>query len=89
MLIEGTSPRKQTRVTPAQLARMEREMAIVQGQYKLVEQSYAQDVLNLVLAQHYLEKLLANKMVARYLRQHQPEVLEQFKKIVATKSLNQ
>jgi hypothetical protein len=41
-----------------------------------------------VLAQRYLEKLLANKMVARYLRQHQPEVLEQFEKIVSTKSLD-
>ncbi|HQN46084.1 MAG TPA: plasmid partitioning protein RepB C-terminal domain-containing protein [Rugosibacter sp.] len=60
-----------------------------QGQYKLVKQSYGQDVLNLVLAERYLEKLLANKMVARYLRQHQPEVLEQFEKIVSTKSLDQ
>lgn len=50
---------------------------------------YGQDVLNLVLAQRYLEKLLANKMVAKYLRQHQPEVLEQFERIVATKSLDQ
>ncbi|HPB90398.1 MAG TPA: hypothetical protein PLD80_02670 [Rugosibacter sp.] len=54
-----------------------------------MKQSYGQDVLNLVLAERYLEKLLANKMVARYLRQHQPEVLEQFEKIVSTKSLDQ
>jgi len=89
MLVDSTNPRKQTGVTPEQLARMEREMANVQGQYKLVEQNYGQDVLNLVLAQRYLEKLLANKMVTRYLRQHQPEVLEQFEKIVSTKSLEQ
>jgi len=41
-----------------------------------------------VLAQRYLEKVLANKLVAKYLRQHQPEVLEQFEKIVSTKSLD-
>lgn len=63
-------------------------MAKVQGKYKLVEQNYGQDVLNLVLAQRYLEKLLANKLVAKYLRQHQPDVMEQFEKIVATKSLD-
>ena len=62
--------------------------AYAQGQYKLVEQSYGQDVLNLVLAQRYLEKLLANKLVAKYRRQHQPEVLEQFEKIISTKSLD-
>jgi hypothetical protein len=54
-----------------------------------VEQNYGQDVLNLVLAQRYLEKLLANKMVAKYLPQHQPKVLEQFEKIVSTKSPDQ
>jgi ParB-like chromosome segregation protein Spo0J len=81
----SANPRKQTGVTPEQLARMEREMANVQGQYKLVEQSYGQDVLNLVLAQRYLEKAAGQQapMVAKYLRQHQPEVLEQFEKIVS------
>ena len=89
MLVDSANPRKQTGVTPEQLARMEREMTNVQGQYKLAEQSYGQDVLNLVLAQRYLEKLLANKAVAKYLKQHQPDVLEQFEKVVATKSLDQ
>lgn len=89
MLVDSAKPRKQTGVTPEQLARMEREMANVQGQYKLVEQNYGQDVLNLVLAQRYLEKLLANKAVTKYLKHHQPDVLEQFEKIVATKSLDQ
>lgn len=87
MLVEEKRPKK-TGITAEQFSRMEREMAKVQGQYKLVEQNYGQDVLNLVLAQRYLEKLLANKLVARYLRQHQPDVLEQFEKIVATKSLD-
>lgn len=89
MLVDSTNPRKQTGVTPEQLARMEREMTNVQGQYKLVEQNYGQDVLNYVLAQRYLEKLLANKMVSKFLRQYQPDVLEQFEIIIATKSLDQ
>jgi ParB-like chromosome segregation protein Spo0J len=87
MLIEGKRPKK-TGITAEQFSRMEREMAKVQGKYKLVEQNYGQDVLNLVLAQRYLEKLLANKLVAKYLRQHQPDVMEQFEKIVATRSLD-
>ena len=89
MLVDSANPRKQNGVTPEQLARMEREMANVQGQYKLVEQSYGQDVLNLVLAQRYLEKLLANKPVAKYIRLHQPDILDQFEKIIATSPLNQ
>lgn len=73
--------------TREQMARMEREMANLQGQYRLVEQTYGQDVLRLVLARGYLMKLLENSSVMRYLRQRNPEVLEQFESIVAAASL--
>lgn len=89
MLVDGRKPKKLTGVTQEQMSRMEREMANLQGQYKLVEQTYAEDVLNLVLARGYLAKLLENKSVARYIKQRRPEVLEQFEVIVETTSLDQ
>lgn len=64
-------------------------MENLQGQYKMVEQTYGQDVLNLVLAKGFLTKLLENKAVARYLRQRQPEVLTEFESIVNTTALDQ
>lgn len=87
MLVEGKKPAKLTGLTQEQMARMEREMSNVQGQYKSVEQTYGQDVLNLVLAKGYLARLLENKAVTRYLRQHQPEILTEFEAIVKTVSL--
>ena len=89
MLVDGKKPQKLTGVTQEQMSRMEREMANLQGQYKLVEQTYAEDVLNLVLARGYLAKLLDNKSVVRYIKQRRPEVLEQFEVIVETTSLDQ
>lgn len=86
-LVDGMRPRKVSGVTPEQMARMEREMANLQGQYRLVEQSYGQDVLNLVLARGYLAKLLENAKVTKYLKQLQPEVLEQFAAIVEATAL--
>lgn len=86
-LVDGMRPRKVSGVTPDQMARMEREMANLQGQYRLVEQSYGQDVLNLVLARGYLAKLLENAKVTKYLKQRQPEVLEQFAAIVEATAL--
>ena len=68
---------------------MKREMASLQGQYKLIEENYAEDVLNLVLAQGYLAKLLANVAVKRHLTQHSPEICEQFEAIVAMHSIDQ
>jgi hypothetical protein len=37
LLVDGKRPRKVHGVTPEQMARMEREMANLQGQYRLVE----------------------------------------------------
>jgi hypothetical protein len=89
MLIDSKKTQKLTGVTQEQMSKMEREMAKLQGQYKLVEQTYADDVLNLVLAQGYLARLLANKSVTKFIRQWRPEVLEQFQIIVETTSLDQ
>jgi hypothetical protein len=86
---DGKKPQKLTGVTQEQMAKMEREMANLQGQYKMVEQTYGQDVLNLVLARGYLAKLLENTQVVRYLKQRQPEVLAEFETIVQTVSLEQ
>jgi len=89
MLLAGTKPASMKGVTAEQMARMEREMASLQGQYKLIEENYAEDVLNLVLAQGYLAKLLENDAVKRYVTQQNPEIYEQLKLIVELNSLDQ
>lgn len=89
LLVSEKRPRKISGVTAEQMAKMEREMGNLQGQLKLVEKSYGQDVRLLVLARGYLAKLLENKSVARYIRQRRPEVLEQLEVIVETTSLDQ
>lgn len=60
----------------------------VQGQFKLVEQSYGEDVLNLVLAKAYLVKLLDNDAVIHFLTQRQLDVLVEFESIVQIVSLD-
>lgn len=89
MLVEGAKPASMKGVTPEQMARMEREMANLQGQYKLIEESYAEDVLHLVLAQGYLAKLLENDAVTRYISKQSPEIYEQLKMLVELNSLDQ
>lgn len=88
LLVGGSKPRKIGGATPEQMAKMEREMGNLQGQFKLVEQSYGEDVLNLVLAKTYLAKLLDNDEVIHFLTQRQPDVLVEFESIVQTVSLD-
>lgn len=88
MLLEPKESRRLAGISKEQMARMEREMQNVQGQYRLVEQSYGQDVLLLVLARGYLGKLVGNQQVARFLRSRSPEILEQFQVLVSAASLD-
>ena len=76
-------------VTPEQMARMEREMEKVQRDLKSVESRYGEDVLQLVIASGYLSKLVANGEIKRYLGQHHPEILSEFRAIIAATSLDQ
>lgn len=89
MLVEGKKPKKLSGLTAEQIAKMEREMSNLQERYKMVEQTYGQDVLNLVLAKGYLAKLLENTAIKRFLQQRQPEFLAEFEAIVQTVSLDQ
>ncbi len=76
-------------ITPEQMARMEREMESLQRDFKAVEDSYGDDVLNLVIASGYLSRLVGNRKVERYLNQNHPELLQEFRAIVAAVSLDQ
>jgi len=88
-LVEGKKPSRVAGMTPEQIAKMEREMSNLQEQYKLVEQTYGQDVLNLVLARGYIGKLLENVAVTSYLREHYPELLSELEAIVEVESIEQ
>jgi hypothetical protein len=88
MLANEAKVKKIPGVTPEQMSRMEREMGNLQGRFKAIEQSYGQDVLNLVLAKGYLVKLLGNKAVVRFLNQNQPDVFREFTSIAETGSLD-
>ncbi|MEQ6352823.1 plasmid partitioning protein RepB C-terminal domain-containing protein [Ralstonia pseudosolanacearum] len=88
-LVDGKKPAKLTGVTHEQMAKMEREMSNLQEQYKIVEQTYGQDVLNLVLAKGYLVKLLECEPILTYLRQHQPDLVPEFESIRDVISLDQ
>lgn len=88
-LVGGKKPAKLTGVTHEQMAKMEREMSNLQEQYKIVEQTYGQDVLNLVLTKGYLVKLLECDAALAYLQQHQPDLVREFELIRDVVSLEQ
>ena len=63
------------------IKRIENDRANLHVQFKILEQNYAQDTLNLVLATGYLKKLLSNNNVKSYLMKNYPEIFTEFETI--------
>lgn len=75
-------PRKKiTGLSEDQIALMERESTNLDREFKLAEQSYGTDHLDLVLAKGYIGRLLGNARVVRYLVQHHAGILTEFQKL--------
>jgi len=81
-LVEPDTAKAFKGVSPEQIARMEKEMASLQREMNLIEDSYGSDHLNLVLARGHLASLLNNDKVVRYLTQNHGEILSEFQKIL-------
>jgi ParB-like chromosome segregation protein Spo0J len=88
-LADGHRPSKtKAIVSPEHMAKLEREMDKVQGQYQHAEQTYGVELLHLVVAKGYLTRLLNNEAVRRYLDQNQAEILREFQALVDTEELD-
>jgi hypothetical protein len=86
-LIDPAKKKKIEGVSPEDMARMERETEGLANDIKVVKESYGKDTLNLVLACGYLNRMLENKKVNRFLSSHYPDILSEFQKIIAATSL--
>lgn len=88
-LINPEKSKKMKGLSEEQMDRMETEMANLEREYQLVEESYGKDVLNLTLAKGYLSKLLGNARVVNYLATQQPDIYSHFQRITALDSLDE
>lgn len=86
-LAEPNKPKRIKGLDEEQIARMERAHESLQREYKLASEDFTKDVFLLTFARGYIDSLLGNVKVVRYLAQNHPEFLEQFQKIVNMASL--
>ncbi|TCB82976.1 chromosome partitioning protein ParB [Acinetobacter sp. ANC 3791] len=73
---------KKSDITFEAIKKIENDRANLQIQFKILEQSYAQDTLNLVLAVGYLKKLLSNNNIENYLNKNHLEIYSELKAII-------
>jgi hypothetical protein len=80
-------PRQPKGLSDEQLALMERESASLAREFKVAEQTYGTDHLDLVLANGYISKLLRNGRVVSHLAKHYQELLFEFQKITEAEAV--
>ena len=88
-LAQPDRPKKIGGLSAEQMARMEREMDGLQREFKAVSGSSGDTVVNLVVAAGYLSSLIGNLRLSGYLGRHHPEILTEFRAIVAATSLEE
>lgn len=88
MLSAGFANKKVRGVNAEQMQKMAREMGNLHEQYKIAEESYGQDVLNLVLARGFLIKILDNPSISQYIKQFEPDFHAEFINIIQTTALD-
>jgi ParB-like chromosome segregation protein Spo0J len=86
-LVEGPKERAAKSGTLEAIRRLERELAVLQADTKLLEENYGPDSLKLVVIKSYVTSLLDNARVVRWLAQHQADYLQQLQTIAEVKSL--
>jgi ParB-like chromosome segregation protein Spo0J len=64
------------------VARLQREINSMEHEFKLVQDEYGRNMLNLVVVVGYLRSLLNNAAVVRFLSQAEPTMLAEFQKIM-------
>ena len=83
-LVNPGKPKAHRRISPEEIEQIERELANLQGEVERIEETFATDHLNLVLAASYVRSLLRNAEVDHYLRNYQDELYQQFQEICLT-----
>ena len=73
-LRESKKPKIKTSLSTDQMLRMENEMQILERDFKAVEETYGENMLNLTLARGFIKKLLENVKVVRYLNTNHSEL---------------
>ena len=80
-LVPGKRRHKPKGVSEEQLALMQRESASLDREFRLVEETYAADHLDLVLVRGYLARIVRNPRISEYLQRHHPEIAAEFTQI--------
>lgn len=85
-LLNPGQPKVAKGMTVEEIARLEEEMETLHTDFRAIETTYGDNMLNLTVARSYVKKLLENPKVTRFLKTRHEDLLSEFE-ILAAKEL--
>jgi len=86
-LAQPNKPKIKEGLSPEQIGKMEQEMESLEHDFKAVEETYGENMLNLTCARGYIKKLLDNAKVVRFLNANYSDIFPEFEAIVAAETV--
>ena len=84
----GSTKRKETHgLSEEEISRMEKEMEVLERDYRLYQDQFGENSLHLNTIQRYVKRLLENTKIKRFLGTRYPELLEEFQELAAIEAL--
>ncbi len=84
----GSNKRKETHsISDEEISRMEKEMEVLERDYRLYQDQFGENSLHLNTIQRYVKRLLENTKIKRFLGTRYPELLEEFQELAAIEAL--
>jgi len=74
-------------LSEAEFARMEKEMETLERDYRLHQEQFGENALHLNATQRYVNRLLENAKVKRFLGNRYPEILEELQAVAALEAI--
>lgn len=86
-LIDPGGTRQVPGIQPEDLARIEHEMKVQEQDFRLLDETYNENVMALTIARGYFRSLMDNGRIVHFLSQHCREYLPEFQRILEAESL--
>jgi hypothetical protein len=86
LILHPAKPNRASPGTSAKLALLRQEADSLLVDVKQVEETYAATALDLTLSLGYVEHLLSNSKIEKYLFKHHPDILSEFRKQIEEKA---
>lgn len=79
---------KRSMVDFEKLARLENEVAYIENEFRVIEDAYGLNVLNLSFMKKYLESIMENEQINKFIKDHHADIYSQFNGVVGLDSLD-